>query len=352
MVADTDSSLALCLQSGRLEKLQRMRWCITEGINLDFPSPGMPSAPMMPPHFPGRFSSTTGDGLLPTPFFGPVPPALQSSPLPGTNFIPAGFMGSTCQQQSFARGRGVTSKRPVSGLGGTLEVAGVPIAQWGGNKAGRGYSEKNRIIVGGPTSVELGHSRGQRRGRGATRGRQGGTGARSVTWAMDVDQEYDRNIGYRQQQIQQKKKTTNISQVREGGDGGNEVTMVTRERGDGANDIESHNGDAIATGQGILVVQPTVPQPSPVGFNSQAYSVPLSDVTQPAEAVLDVTPVILTKTADSMAGLGRGHGHGTALGGTEQPPVGVPDDHVAKPGGRGRGWWWDKQVKQQQSPPP
>ena len=50
-----------------------------------------------------------------------------------------------------AEGQTANSKQPVSGLGGQLKLAGVPIARWGGNKAGRGYSDKERIVVGGPT---------------------------------------------------------------------------------------------------------------------------------------------------------------------------------------------------------
>ncbi|KAK2571152.1 Constitutive coactivator of PPAR-gamma-like protein 1 [Acropora cervicornis] len=60
-------------KAGRVEKFQRMKWCITEGLQADLSSPGLPAN--MVPRFPGQH----GDGLLPTPVhfpFGPVPPAL------------------------------------------------------------------------------------------------------------------------------------------------------------------------------------------------------------------------------------------------------------------------------------
>ena len=95
----------------------------------------------------------------------------------------------------------------MSGLAGRLEVAGVPIARWGGSKSGRGYSDKELIVVGGPTSVEMGRPSGRgrvffprgQRGRNST--------VRNVSWAEDVNKDYDRSIGYVEQLVNLKKST-------------------------------------------------------------------------------------------------------------------------------------------------
>ena len=350
-----------------MEKLQRMKWCITEGLQQDFGiSPGMPSAGMIP-HFPGQH----GDGLLPTPMsfaFGPVPPALQSVAMP--NFFPAG--ANIPQMQGMGmnarRGRGPNSKQPVSGLGGQLEVAGVPIARWGGNKAGRGYSDKDRIVVGGPMSVEMG--RPNRRGRGGpSRGRRGGgsgAGSRNVTWAVEVDKEYDRSIGYVDQPVKPKK-STNISQVREGGDGGNDIPIIARGRGDGGNDMESLSTDGLATGlpmQGALYPHaipgqmgqmPVMSQSSQMQFNGQPYTSPSSEIPSLAagpgldKAPGSQVPIILAKPGDVPAGLARGRGVSVNMPG-EIPPYNAQGGIVDSAGGKGRGWWWEKQ-QQQQLPP-
>lgn len=346
-----------------MEKLQRMKWCITEGLQQDFGfSHGMPAAGMIP-HFPGQH----GDGLLPTPVpfaFGPVPPALQSVAMP--NFFPAG--ANIPQMQGTGtnarRGRGPNSKQPVSGLGGQLEVAGVPIARWGGNKAGRGYSDKDRIVVGGPSSVEMG--RPNRRGRGGLlRGRRGGggsAGSRNVTWAMEVDKEYDRSIGYVDQPVKPKK-STNISQVREGGDGGNDIPMIARGRGDGGNDMESLSTDGLATGlpmQGALHPHaipgqmPVISQSPQMNYNGQPYtSAPPEMQGFPGGPGLDKAPgsqvpIILAKPGDVPVSLARGRGVSVNMPG-DIPPYNVQGGIVDSAGGKGRGWWWEKQ--QQQLPP-
>ena len=90
-----------------MEKLERMKWCITEGLGQDFMLNGLPSN-----------RNPSGAGLLPTPFFGPIPAHLRN----------AGASLLAYQQKS--RGRG--SRRPVSGLGGTLQVAGVSVAKFQG----------------------------------------------------------------------------------------------------------------------------------------------------------------------------------------------------------------------------
>lgn len=309
-----------------------MRWCITEGLQSEFsPGPRIPNASMLP-----RFPGQHGDGLLPTPMFpfGPVPPALQSVSMPNTAFFPAGANIPQIQNAGMnaRRGRGPSSRQPVSGLGGQLEVAGVPIARWSGNKAGRGYSERERIVVGGPSSVEMGRPKG-RRGRGhPQRVRRGASaGTRNVTWAVDVDKEYDRSIGYVEQPIKPNK-STNISQVREGGDGGNDVPLVARGRGDGANDMENPVTDSLGGGgplQGGIHPHPipghavVVPHSAPVHYNGQPYGTPSPEMPQmPVEPGLDKAlgsqvPIILAKPGDIPVptGIVRGRGVSVAMGG-------------------------------------
>lgn len=370
-LSGTNEPSLFSFQSGRVEKLQRMRWCITEGLPQDFSlNPGLPSAGLLP-HFPGH----RGDGLLPTPVpfaFGPVPPALQSVPVP--NFFPAGANIPHHMQAmgtNLRRGRGPNSRQPVSGLGGQLEVAGVPIARWSGNKAGRGYNDKDRIVVGGPSSVEMGKL--GRRGRGSlwsARGKRGGgAGTRNVTWAAEVDKEYDRSIGYVEQPTKPKK-ATNISQVREGGDGGNDIPIMNRGRGDGGNDLEALSTDGLTTGlpmHGALHPHnlpgqiPGMPQSPQMQFNGQPYSSQSPEMTGlPVGPGLDkapggqVPPIILAKPGDIPASLGRGRGVSAGMGG-EMPPFNAQSE-IVESGGKGRGWWWDKQQQQQQpqqqQPPP
>ena len=330
-------------------------------------SPGIPT-PVCMPRFPGRL----GDGLLPTPppFFGPVPPGLQSVAMPNAAFLPAGANISHMHPMAggpSTRGRGPNSKRPVSGLGGQLEVAGVPIARWQGNKAGRGYSDKNRIVVGGPMSVEMGRS--SRRGRGGhLRGKRGGAvaGTRSVTWAVDVDKEYDRSIGYVEQPVKPAKHSTNIRQIREGGDGGNEIPTAPRGRGDGANDVESLASDGMggvhggAPLQGNIIPQTTpsqmavVSHSAPVQFNGEPFANTAPGVQGiPGGPGLDKAPgsqvpIILAKPGD-IPGLGRGRG--VSVGGPgEMPSFGAQTAGFVDSGSKGRGWWWEK-AKQQQPPP-
>ena len=204
-----------------------------EGLQLELmAASGLPATPMGFPPMPGM-------GLLPTPFMRSPGSSFQGGLVPGGNFIPAGasFSQMPPQQDMYKpRGRGPNSKRMVSGLGGTLEVAGMPVANWSGNKAGRGYTEKSRIIVGGPNSVEMGG-----RGRGM-RGRRGRGSTRNVSWAVEVDKDYDRSIGYKDNRGM-KNRSTHISKVREGGDGGNEQGQVTRGRGDGGSDVETLQTD-------------------------------------------------------------------------------------------------------------
>jgi hypothetical protein len=90
-----------------------MKWCIMEGLGQDFMLNGLPS---------NRNASAIS--LLPSPFFGPIPPHLRNAPPLSAQY------GNSQNNQNKSRGRG--SKRPVSGLGGTLQVAGVPVAKFQG----------------------------------------------------------------------------------------------------------------------------------------------------------------------------------------------------------------------------
>lgn len=92
-----------------MDKLERMKWCIMEGLGQEYMLSGLPS---------NRNTSTIS--LLPSPFFGPIPAHLRNAPP----------LSSYSNSQNKSRGR--WSKRPVSGLGGTLQVAGVPVAKFQG----------------------------------------------------------------------------------------------------------------------------------------------------------------------------------------------------------------------------
>lgn len=84
-----------------------------EGLGKDLLNNGLPS---------NRNASTIS--LLPSPFFGPIPPHLRNAPPLSAQY------GMSQNHQNKSRGRG--NKRPVSGLGGTLQVAGVPVAKFQG----------------------------------------------------------------------------------------------------------------------------------------------------------------------------------------------------------------------------
>eukprot|EP00794_Sanderia_malayensis_P006008 gene6008-6706_t len=155
------ATLELCDGKPHLaEKLERLRWCITEGLEDNFKISGLK---------PSAFSS----GLP----FGPTPASHAPAPAYGVNnYRPAGA-NPIHPMQNRNKGRGASSKRPVLGSGGTLEVAGVPVAHWSGNKSGIGYvGQSNDVIVGGRACVDLPSEsrygrRGSGRGRIANRGR-------------------------------------------------------------------------------------------------------------------------------------------------------------------------------------
>lgn len=138
-----------------VEKLERLRWCITEGLELKYRIIGLEQTK--------KFFSPFG-----------TPISMHSTPFNGVMRPPGAH-------NLKGRSRGSGAKQLVHGSGGTLHVAGVPVAHWGGNKAGVGYSKNApTVLVGGPNCVDLpsDHKRGWRgRGRGRRdRGRGGGAG--------------------------------------------------------------------------------------------------------------------------------------------------------------------------------
>lgn len=303
VITNKIDGLSFVSQNARLEKLQRMRWCITEnvphellGVRLPmsgFHGIGMPGPPNMPP------------------FFG-VPPNM-----PGIHgyCIPA---GARIPQQipltERPRARGISSKRPVSGLGGTLEVAGVPVANWGGNRAGRDYNEHNRIVAGGAESVELpsrGRSRGGRGGRGGRRGGGGlWTNTRNVTWAVEVDKDYDRRIGYKDPNT----RAPNMHMMPDQG-------MPQHHMGYG------NEGQMVQHNQGYAANVPNTTMPDPSIHPTTPYTPPLVQqppinmhmVMTPPPAIHneDKAPLgqvhILSKPAEKLASQGRGRGIAATL---------------------------------------
>lgn len=153
------ATLELCDGKPQLaQRLERLRWCITEGLNDNFKISGL------------KPSSMSGSP------FGQPTASLVPGPAYGVNdYRPAGANSQHYVNRN--KGRGASSKRAVLGSGGTLEVAGVPVAHWSGNKSGIGYhGHSPDIIVGGRTSVDLASEarysrRGMGRGRFPNRGR-------------------------------------------------------------------------------------------------------------------------------------------------------------------------------------
>ena len=58
-----------------------------------------------------------------------------------------------------------------------------------GNRAGRGYNPNQQVVVGGRSSVDIGEPKSSIRGRGSRMASAG----RGVSWAPDVDKDFDRN---------------------------------------------------------------------------------------------------------------------------------------------------------------
>ncbi|KAK3700688.1 hypothetical protein QZH41_015639 [Actinostola sp. cb2023] len=311
-------------KNARLEKLHRMRWCINEGIAPEllgvrlpmagFHGMGMPAGPSMP-------------------FFGI--PTMSGVSIHG-NFIPAGArIPPPIPLGDRPRTRGISSKRPVSGLGGTLEVAGVPVANWGGNRAGRDYSEHSRIVAGGAGSVEI-PSRGRNRGG---RGRRGGgtwPNTRNVTWAVEVDKDYDRRIGYKDPNT----RSPNLHIIPDQGiphmGYGNEGPMIHHGPGYPGNIPDSTMTDPST--------HPTPPYTAPL-VQQPTMNMHMAMTPPPTLHTDDKAPLgqvhILAKPSDKLAGQGRGRGIAATLNNV---------GGIVKPGQTssiGRGYLLDKP---QQSP--
>ncbi|XP_065673474.1 constitutive coactivator of PPAR-gamma-like protein 1 homolog isoform X3 [Hydra vulgaris] len=115
-----------------VEKLDRLRWCVTEGLHSKYLIAGFRND---------------------SPFLNLYP-------------LSVGPLYDVSQSQSYMqriRSRGPGSKRPVHGSGATLHVAGFPVAHWDGNKSGIGYSKHGpKVLVGGPNCVDLPSSHRQR----------------------------------------------------------------------------------------------------------------------------------------------------------------------------------------------
>ena len=82
------------------EKLERLRWCITEGLGDQYKITGLKPVTSA------------------TPFGTPPASLMPAAPYGVNDFRPA---GANYQSKS-AKGRGASSKRPVLASGGTLEV--------------------------------------------------------------------------------------------------------------------------------------------------------------------------------------------------------------------------------------
>ncbi|XP_078677669.1 constitutive coactivator of PPAR-gamma-like protein 1 homolog isoform X24 [Branchiostoma floridae x Branchiostoma belcheri] len=131
-------------QMDQVAKVERMRQSILEGLTNDWAR--MP-LPRMGPMGMGGYG-----GLLPPPNLRPA----GLGPLPG-------------------RGRGLAGK-PVSGRGGKLQIAGIPVGEWAGNPSGVGnYQPPQVTSVGGyrkGVSYQIPpRGRGMARGGMAMRGR-------------------------------------------------------------------------------------------------------------------------------------------------------------------------------------
>ncbi|KAI8511062.1 hypothetical protein Bbelb_101620 [Branchiostoma belcheri] len=138
-------------QMDQVAKVERMRQSILEGLTNDWAR--MP-LPRMGPMGMGGYG-----GLLPPPNLRPA----GLGPLPG-------------------RGRGLAGKvnnlgKPVSGRGGKLQIAGIPVGEWAGNPSGVGnYQPPQVTSVGGTGSKGVSYQipprgRGMARGGMAMRGR-------------------------------------------------------------------------------------------------------------------------------------------------------------------------------------
>lgn len=332
-LATSESTMLLDLcdgNSSRMEKLERMKWCIMEGLGQDYLMNGLPSS-----------RNSSGVGLLPTPFYGPIPVHLRNAPPLNAHFSPAGASALAYQQQKW-RGRG--SRRPVSGLGGTLQVAGVPVAKFQGNRAGRGYNPNQQVVVGGRSSVDIGEPKSSIRGRGSRMPSAG----RGVSWAPDVDKDYDRNAIYRPGGSPATP-STNLSQVHDVMDAGASYSpqQPRRKKRGGKPGGEPPVGINIP-GEMNTMMPPRVPMQDP---NQMFAKMPGHFGTMPLPgrgAMMvegpgsNMTPASLSQRKNHMvnpammAGVGPVHKYGMMQG------MPIPNTGIHEKAMMGRGWWWER----------
>ncbi|XP_078595462.1 constitutive coactivator of PPAR-gamma-like protein 1 homolog isoform X33 [Branchiostoma floridae x Branchiostoma japonicum] len=132
-------------QMDQVAKVERMRQSILEGLTNDW-------------------------ARMPLPRMGPMGMGGYGGLLPPPNLRPAGSLGPLP-----GRGRGLAGK-PVSGRGGKLQIAGIPVGEWAGNPSGVGnYQPPQVTSVGGyrkGVSYQIPpRGRGMSRGGMAMRGR-------------------------------------------------------------------------------------------------------------------------------------------------------------------------------------
>merc|ERR1719334_271269 len=117
-----------------VEKLERLRWCIVEGLEGKCNITGLNLNTFNP------FARTSDNSKNNTTT---TNKNISNDNEANSNTMRGSVRGNgvNTQPQMRARSRGAGSKRAVHGSGGTLHVAGVPVAHWHGNKAGVGYSK-------------------------------------------------------------------------------------------------------------------------------------------------------------------------------------------------------------------
>uniref|UniRef100_A0A672I9R6 Family with sequence similarity 120C n=1 Tax=Salarias fasciatus TaxID=181472 RepID=A0A672I9R6_SALFA len=131
-------------QEELVSKVEKMRQAILEGINLSRPPP--PPPPLPPPAF-----------LPPTmlPPFYPMPPLYPARPMGG---MPPHHHPHHPHHPAQHRPRAFPGLQPIPPQGGKLEIAGMVVGQWAGNKPVRGRGGGFNMQV---VSVGAGKGRGK-----------------------------------------------------------------------------------------------------------------------------------------------------------------------------------------------
>ncbi|TWW57218.1 Constitutive coactivator of PPAR-gamma-like protein 2 [Takifugu flavidus] len=141
---DRSALLDMCEgQEELVSKVEKMRQAILEGINLTRPPP--PPPPLPPPAF-----------LPPTmvPPFYPMPPLYPPRPMGG---MPPHHHPHPPHHPAQHRPRAFPGIQSIPPQGGKLEIAGMVVGQWAGNKPVRGRGGLNMQVV----SVGAGRGRGK-----------------------------------------------------------------------------------------------------------------------------------------------------------------------------------------------